>query len=714
MKRLLPMKNLNKKISVALAAAFVSGQILAAAEKTASDYYNEGLASQNNENWYEASQHYMEAIQKNPVYSDAWFHIAQCSYQLGEFDLVLSQLDEAEKYAKDDTAINNLWGMTCIAIQQFDEARKIFEKILKKTPNDIDARFGLAELDLFDGRISGAERQYSEALKRQTENKKALLSLAVVSSQLGKKENAQNYLKQALVLYSSEPEVYYISAVVAAMNDDVKSAEQHCRIAVQIDGNYEKAYELLAKIRYAQKKYSDVISLCDFIIGRNRNNSYAWYLKGAALNSMQKPLEAISVWTNGLKISPQDEIMRAALEITVGKNIALEDERRAGWAEYHVQAAREYSRRYESQGAVYEYQRALKIDPSNKEARTAFAEIMELNGMHELYLEQLLFIKNMKDRNAEKNPSAELDDKIEAYENLLQDSLAKKWNVEPFYLDKARWSIGIYFIPGTINQRHIESNRIAAEFASDIFSGIAAASISSESSSVSGFGSAYQKARNSKKDYFILLSVDEGARDITLDYTMYSARTGSKVTEGSLYGTGNNRYSGVFRRFRADILNHLSIRGKIIDRDGKILLADLGRSENVTEGSVFDVVRKNSIQTASSGSGVVYKDSDILGSFTVTTAGEEISEGILEYRGFYDRVNTGDELVLLSRPNPDEVNAADENPAERQTGRVNANVAPQGNAAGEPAVERKNPGLTAEDLGVRRTPAFIDLIRSIY
>lgn len=521
-------------------------------------------------------------------------------------------------------------------------------------------------------------------------------------------------MKQALVLYSSEPEVYYISAVVAAMNDDVKSAEQHCRIAVQIDGNYEKAYELLAKIRYAQKKYSDVISLCDFIIGRNRNNSYAWYLKGVALNSMQKPLEAISVWTNGLKISPQDEIMRAALEITVGKNIALEDERRAGWAEYHVQAAREYSRRYESQGAVYEYQRALKIDPSNKEARTAFAEIMELNGMHELYLEQLLFIKNMKDRNAGKNPSAELDDKIEAYENLLQDSLAKKWNVEPFYLDKARWSIGIYFIPGTINQRHIESNRIAAEFAADIFSGIAAASISSEASGVSGFGSAYQKARNSKKDYFILISVDEGARDITLDYTMYSARTGSKVTEGSLYGTGNNRYSGVFRRFRADVLNHLSIRGKIIDRDGKILLADLGRSENVTEGSVFDVVRKNSIQTASSGSGVVYKDSDILGSFTVTTAGEEISEGILEYRGFYDRVNTGDELVLLSRPNPDEVNAADENQAERQTGRVNANVAPQGNAAGEPAVERKNPGLTAEDLGVRRTPAFIDLIRSIY
>ena len=709
------MKNLNKKVSVALAAVFVCGRICAAAEKTASDYYNEGLASQNNENWYEASQHYMEAIQKNPVYSDAWFHIAECSYQLGEFDLVLSQLDEAEKYAKDDNSINNLRGMTYIAMQQFVEARKIFEKILKKTPNDVDARFGLAELDLFDGRISGAERQYSEALKRQSENRKALLSLAVVSSQLGKTENSQNYIKQALLLYSNEPEVHYIAAVVAAMNNELKSAEAHCRIAVQIDGNYEKAYELLAKIRYAQKEYEDVISLCDFIIGRDRNNSSAWYLKGAALNSLQKPLDAISVWTNGLKISPQDEIMRAALEIAVNKNIALEDSRRADWALYHVQTAREYARRYESQSSIYEYQRALKIEPANKEARIAFASILELNGMHELYLEQLLFIKSIKDENSSKNLSeTELDDKIEAYENLLQDSLAKKWNVEPFYLDKNRWSIGIYFVPGTINQHHIENNRIAAEFASDIFSGLAAASVSTETASVSGFGDAYQKARTSGKDYFILSSVDEGARDVTLDYTMFSARTGSKVTEDSLYGTGNNRYSGVFRRFRDDILNHLPIRGKIIDRDGKTLLSDLGRSENVIEGSVFDVVRKNSIQTASSGSGVTYKDSDILGTFTVTTSGEEISEGLLEYRGFYDRVNTGDELVLISRPKTDEENAAQIVSGSQNNANANANIAPQGNANGESVVEQKSPGLTAEDLGVRRTPAFIDLVRSIY
>lgn len=706
------MKKLNKNIFTAIILTLFLQGIFPQA-KTASQYYSEGLTAQNEESWYEASQHFMEAIQKNPVYGDAWFHLAQCSYQLGEFDLTLTQLDEAEKYSRGANSINNLRGMTYIAMQEFSKARKIFESILKTTPNDIDSRFGLAELDLFDGRVSGAERQYTEALKRQAENRKALLSLAIVSAQLGKTENARKYINQSLKLYSNEAEVHYIAAIIACMQNDLKTAEMQCRVAVEVNGNYERAYILLAKIRYALKDYDDVISLCDFIIGRDRNNSSAWYLKGAALNCKKKPLEAIDVWSKGLKITPQDEVMRSALELEVNKNIALEDLRRKEWSSFHVSTAREYSRRFDSTGTAFEYQRALKIEPANQEARMAFANILELNGMHELYLDQLLFIQATREEGIlNKRSETEMKDKIEAYQDLLQDSLAKKWKVQPFYLEKNRWNIGIYYIPDSANQIHVENNRIASEYASDIFSGLASASVTTETSSVTGFGNAYQLARTSKKDYFIILSVDEGARDVTLNYTMYSARTGTKVTEDSLYETGNNRYSCVFRRFRNDVLTHLPIRSKIIDRDGKTVLADIGRSENIREGAVFDIVRKNSIQTASDGKGVVYNDSDILGKFTVSVCGEEISEGNLEYRGFYDRINTGDELVLVYLPKSDEENAKE--PGEASSG-VNPNAAPMGDVNGNPASGNESkPGLTAEDLGVRRTPSFIDLIRSIY
>ncbi len=680
-------------------------------ENTASLLFSKGLSAESAENWYEASQFYMEAIQKNPVYSDAWFHLAFCSYQLGEFDLVLTQLDEAEKYSRDSNAILNLKGMTYIAMGKFQDARALFQKILQITPNDVDARFGLAELDLFDGKITGAEKQYNEALKRQAENRKALLSMALVSARLGKIENANRCINQALQLYSDESEVHFLAAIIDSMQGEIKKAEKHCRIAVEVDGNNVKAYELLAKLRYAQNEFDDVIDFCDFIIGRDRNNSIAWYLKGIALLSQKKTSETISIWSTGLEINPQDEIMRSALEILVGRVVSLEDPRRKKWAEFHVMNAREYSRRYDSLGITYEYQRALKLDPSDSEARMNFAGMLELNGLHENYLDQLLFVQQNREEgeNVSIAKKTEMSDVIEAYENLLQDSLSKKWNIQPFFLDKTRWNLGLYYLPSTVDQIHVENNRIAAEFASDMFASPITAAVSTDVAPVKGFGEAFQKARTSGRDYFIILSVDEGVRDITLEYTMYSARTGSKVREDSLYSTGNNKYSAVFRRFRTDILGCLPIRANILNRDGRILLCDIGRSENVIEGAVFDIVRKNSIETASSGSGVVYRDSDILGTLTITLAGEEVSEGTLEYRGFYDRINTGDELVLISMPESEESTAAQ-----------NIGVQEENRIPGVPAADANGtslnfrPGLTAEDLGVRRTPSFIDLIRSIY
>ena len=709
------MKSLNKK-SIFVLVLFVFTKMFFASDKTAFQYYELGKKAQNEENWYEAGEYYIEALNKNPSYFEAWFSSAECSYQLSEFDLTLEQLDHAEKYAKDSTEINNLRGMTYIAMQKFSEARKIFEKNLLKKPNDVTSRFGLAELDLFEGRVSGAEKQYSEALKRDIKNRKALLSLAVVSSQLGKFDNAKKYISQALSFYANEAEVHYIASIVAAMNDDIKNAELHAKVALQVDGNFEKAYQFLAKIYYQKQQYEDAVSLCDFIIGRNRNDVLAWYLKGQALYAQNKYEEAISVWSTGLNIFPEDEIMRTSMELALSKIVPLEDSRRKDWALYHVKMAKEYAKRYDSQGSSYEYQRALKIDPSNQEARMAFADILELNGMHELYLEQLLFVQNTKETSENNHSETVMNDKIEAYSNLLSDSLSKKWNVESFFLDKTRWSLGLYFIPESINTRHVENNRIACEFASDLFSGLASSSVKTSAESVSGFANAYKKAREGKKDYFILISFDEGERNVTLEYSMYSARTGVKILEQSVYGTGNNRYSKVFRRFSSDVLTHLPIRGKILSRDGKTLLSDLGRSENVIEGSVFDIVKKGSIQTSSTGGGVTYKDSDILGTFTVTYSSEEISEGLLEYRGFYDRVNTGDEIVLVSRPNTDEQNAqgTGENAASSGITDVQLNASPMADMNGQSVVKENKPGLTAEELGIQKNPAFIDLIRSIY
>lgn len=682
--------------------------------KSAVQFYEDGVQSQNDEDWYTASQLFLEAVHANPGYGDAWFHLAQCTYQLGQYDLALQYLTAAEKYARGSTGVLDLRGMCFIALGKLSDARSAFNAVLKLKPNDIDARFGLAELELMDGKITGAEGQYLEAVRRDPTNRKALLSLSFVSARLGKTDAAQNYMNQAVRCYSGEAEVHYLSAGLAAMDGNLGEAERQARTAVEINGNYDRAYELLASILYSEQKYSDAVDICDFRIGRDRNAANAWYLKGLAQFRLNKTEDAVASWTTGLSVDPLDEVMRAALELQVGRSVPLEDSRRSAWASYHIKNAKEYAKRYDSAGASYEYQRALKIDPANEEARLAYADMLDMSGLHELYLEQLKFLKQNRPESSsaskQQNPAdVKMDDTIEAYDSLLQDTLAKKWDVQPFYLDKIRWKIGIYYAAAPLQFVHTDNAMITAEAAADAFSGVAVTSVAAQASPVSGFGEAYRKAHAAGEDYFVLISLDEGTRDLTLNGTMYSGRTGTQMKTMSFYGTGNNRYTNVLRRFRNAVLEKLPIRGKILDRNGNDLLIDAGRSEMIKKGAVFNIVKKGGMWTADNEIGLTYLNSDILGTLTVTDAGEEVSQGVLAKNGFYDRVNTDDEVVLVSMPK--EPNASG---TAQGTAAAVVDNAPSADQKGSPVAAGAPVKITAEDLGLHRTPAFIELIRSIY
>lgn len=666
--------------------------------------FNQGIKEQQNENFYLASQHYLEVVTENPAFSDAWFKLAECSYKLGEFDLALQYLENAEKYEKDNNQIKNLKGLIYISLGKIDEGRVVFEDILKKYPNDVDSHFGLAEIELYEGRFSGAEGQYNEALKRQTTNRKALLSLALVCAERGKYEQSEAFLRQALAYYSGDPEVHYLSAIIYCMKGDYETAEKHTRIAVEVNANYERAYDLLSTVLYQQNRYSEVIDISDFLIRKNRNNTNAWYIKGVALSKLGKSKDAIDVWSTGLSIQPQDELMRSAMELEIRNTLSLEDSRRSYWADYHLENAKQYLSRYDSAGAVYEYQRALVLDPMNYTARMAYAQLLELNGMYELYLEQLIFLKDHKITALSQKQQIELNDKIEAYESLLQNTIAKQWNVEPFFLDKTRWNIAIFYEDSQASFIHADTNSLVAKAASDIFSGIAITSVKTQITPVKGFGEAFSNARAGKFDYFIMISLSEGQNDLTLKSKMYSGRTGLKISDEYFYSTGNNRFSTVLRRFRNSVLEKLPVRGKILQRNGKIALVDLGRAENVVNDSEFKIIRKGQIKTADSESGLTYKDADVVGTLVITEAGEEVSVANIESHGFYDKINVDDEIVLVSVPdeNADNINAID--------------TVPYADEKGKKIEENSVNGeeLIGEIRKAVETPSILELLRNIY
>lgn len=716
------MKKITSLVIAGTLAAVLSAQGRSTG-RTAIELFADGQELQAHKQWFDAMDLYQEALSMNPQYGDAWYNMALCSYALGSYDLCVQYADNAAKYERNLSDIQNLKGMAMISLGKIDEAKNVFTAVLKKYPNNIDARFGLAELDLLDGRISVAEGRYLDALKRDSQNRKALLSLALVSSEMGKNEAAEQYVKQALSYYSGEAEVHYMASYLAAKNGDYKVAEQRARSAVQINGDLDKAYSLLAQILFAQKRYDEVIDICDFRIGRKRDCVGAWYLKGLSQQKLERYYDAIDTYQTGLTINPQDEVMRNALELLVGQVLTVEDPRRNSWAEYHSKKAAEFGRNFDGISERYEYQRALSVAPLNASIRQSFADMLERDGLYELYLQQLKFIKENAEvldngpviQRDENSPSRKRsreqiknDDAIENYESIMRNNISARWKIDPFYLDKTRWNIGIYYTKKPVQLFHADLEEISALAARAAFSGVPSTAVDVETDPVASYGEAFRLARTQGRDYFVIMTAEETERTYSIDATIYSARTGTKTSEIHVYRTGNDCMAKSLQRFRAGVLDILPIRGKVLQNVQGTLLLDLGKNDGISVDAEFNIIRKGGIETNDEGPGIKYNKKDLLGTVKVTACDEEISEGKYRKNGFYDTLNVGDEIILVKNKDGDKKDkdgnaATDSRPAADS----------EGKAATEAAAAAEKETIKESLKPVSRENDLIHLIREI-
>ena len=633
---------------LAVLLLFVCGGFCFAA-KSAAFYFNEGKELQLEEDWYGAIEYFTEATRQNSSYGEAYFKLAECFYAVDEYELALDSLASASKYIKNRSDLVNLEGFCYIGLGDLSKAEEVFSSILVSFPNDIDARFGLAELNILKGRVSGAEKEYKQALSRQNTNKKALLSLALVSNELGNQTATNNYINQALKYHSGNAEVYYFAAYLAVQQGDLEQAESRIRTAIHLKKNFDEAYKLLADILYKSQRYEECIEICKYRITLNRDESSAWYLRGLASKALNNFEDALSYWETGLDIDPQDEIMRSALELLALEITDIEDPRREEWSLYHLEKAKDYEKKFYSVQARYEYRRALRINPLNSDARLAYAELLLSDGYKEAYLSQLQFVVEQG------VVTQQILDTIEGYNSLLSNTLSLKWNIDPFYLNKKRWNIGLYFVEDKAELYHIDSTKIAVDYLKDLLISSDTVNGFADVSVAKSYTTAFADARKKQYDYFCLVSFTESDREVKATLSMYSGRTGKDAAQWNVYRTGNDRFVSAIRYFQQKIEASLPTYGKILNRKNSDVLVDIGKKDGLTENATnWLIVKKGAIKTADSGIGITFSEEDILGTFTVENIGEDISSGTIAQKGLYDKINIGDYVIPVVEVTPPE------------------------------------------------------------
>jgi tetratricopeptide (TPR) repeat protein len=133
--------------------------------------------------------------------------------------------------------------------------------------------------------------------------------------------------------------------------------------------DYAPARSLLASVRYRLGEWEEAARLADEVIAADRANISAWYLKGLSYARLGRSVEARSVLSLALSVDPTDEFVRYSLEDLLVSSTPAESPERAKWAAYHLNRAEEYASRNLSDQALFEYRRALRIDPYSKNGR---------------------------------------------------------------------------------------------------------------------------------------------------------------------------------------------------------------------------------------------------------------------------------------------------------------------------------------------------------
>lgn len=606
---------------------------------SAAAFYERGKNYMAAENWYSAIESFLECLRLNQAHAEGTAALAECYYELAEFDEALGWVRKARTLARTNMSVANLEVFILIALGHLDEASTLVNEILAREPYNREALFAAGELDIARNRPSQALLRYREAVRRFPDDRRLMVSLALVTLSLGDNETAVTYINNAITQHPDDYRVFYYAAYIYSMNGRITEAMQYAQRALYYRPAYGPAQSLMATLRYRNGEYEEASRLCDIAIANDRQDMSAWYLKGLSQIRQGRLTEAITVLSTAISINENEEFIRAVLEDTIVSATSLEDPRRARYASWHFNRARSFRQRNLIEQALFEYRRGLRLNPFAADRRE-YAELLRLQGYPARYLEELRFLQDqgMADRS--------LNDAIETYGSLLSNALFKQWQVNPINLAERHWKIAVFSLAQQSSFYHADAGAVAAGVIRELLvhdRNITPVNLELRQAT---FSQSFRQARESGVDYFILISVTENERDISIKAEAFVGRTGSPAGTFYAYRTGTDRLRDACRGIISQFSSSMPLRGRLLIRNQGQALINKGKADGIQPDTVYDVVKRGRIQTANEGIALVYSDDELVGKLTITNVDEEIAIGTLARNGFFDRIEPGDEVIL--------------------------------------------------------------------
>jgi tetratricopeptide (TPR) repeat protein len=192
----------------------------------------------------------------------------------------------------------------------YTDAASTLSESLRLRPNEPQAVYALARVDMELGQMNAAEQEWLELLKVEPDNARARYGYGLVLQSLQRDEEARSQFEQSIQLDPHQAESYYRLGEIARRQQKPDEARKLYQEALSHDPAHGGALTGLAILDYEMKNYNQAESELEAAIKSTPNYYTAHYYRGLALARLGRKAEAEAEFAVAVQLSKNKDEQR--------------------------------------------------------------------------------------------------------------------------------------------------------------------------------------------------------------------------------------------------------------------------------------------------------------------------------------------------------------------------------------------------------------------
>ncbi len=207
-------------------------------------------------------------------------------------------------------------GIAFLRMERFDSAQALFQSLSVRFPDKGEYDYMLGMSFGGENKYSDAKNAYATALKKDPENLEIIFSLASVYERLNDFSMSENLFLKILSKDSLHARTLnYLGYMYAERDTNIETAEKYIRSALKKEPANGAFLDSYAWVLYRMKRYQEAEDYALRAIESREEDAVIFEHTALIKQALNKQQEALSYWKKVLKLEPQNEKAKKAIQV---------------------------------------------------------------------------------------------------------------------------------------------------------------------------------------------------------------------------------------------------------------------------------------------------------------------------------------------------------------------------------------------------------------